>query len=140
MGYVAVECERRHDAFEPERLARGYIAALNERELEPLLEFVDPAIEFYPTALSRTRRRYVGHAGIQEWLETAEARGNRYHGHVTEVRNLGGDRWAILGDVLFDGEKTAPLGVVIRLRDGLIIESRSYLSDEDLLRELGLLP
>jgi hypothetical protein len=29
--------------------------------------------------------------------------------------------------------------VVIRVRDGLIVESRSYLSDRELLDELGLL-
>ena len=33
----------------------------------------------------------------------------------------------------------SPWCVVIRVRDGLIIESRSYLSDEELLDQLGLI-
>jgi hypothetical protein len=116
------------------------MAALNERVPEALLEFLDPAIEFVPTPLSRTQRKYIGHAGVKEWLETALARGNRYEGRVIEVRKVGDDQWAILGQVWLDDQPVSPLGVVIRLRGGLITESRSYMSDTDLLREVGVLP
>jgi len=115
------------------------MAALNERVPEPLLEFLDPAIEFIPTPLSRARRVYNGHDGVREWLETASERGNRYEGRVSEVRRVGDQRWAILGEVWLGDQMVAPLAVVIRLRDGLITESRSYLTDTDLLKNLGLL-
>ena len=37
------------------------------------------------------------------------------------------------------GERLSPWAVIVRIRDGLIIESHSYLSTEELLEDLGLL-
>jgi len=122
-----------------EQFAMAYMTALNERVPEPLLELLDPEVEFVPTPLSRTRRKYLGHAGVRQWLETARVRGPWYSGRVTEVRSLGSDQCAILGNVWLDDQPVAPLAVLIRIRDGLIMESLSYLSDSELLHELGLL-
>jgi ketosteroid isomerase-like protein len=136
---VIAEPGNRPQACDAELLGRAYMAALNERVPEPLLELLDPEIEFVPTGLSRDRRKYVGHAGVREWLETARARGNQHAGRVVEVRKIGPDRWALLGEVWHGEQLVAPLAVMIRLRGGLIVESVSYLSDADLLVELGLL-
>jgi ketosteroid isomerase-like protein len=58
---------------------------------------------------------------------------------VRDVRVVGEDRVAALGQIHENGEPISSWGVVFRVRDGLIVESRSYLSDEELLEELGLL-
>ena len=58
---------------------------------------------------------------------------------MVEVRAVGEERWAILGQVRLGDQIVAPLAVMIRLRDGLITQSRSYLTDTDLLKDLGLL-
>jgi hypothetical protein len=133
------ESRKRSEESDVEVLGRAYMAALNERVPEPLLELLAPEIEFVPTPLSRDRPRYVGHAGVRAWLETARARGNQYVGRVSQVRQVGPDRWALLGEVWQGDELVAPLAVMIRVRRGLIVESVSYLSDTDLLRDLGLL-
>ena len=58
---------------------------------------------------------------------------------MVEVRAVGEHRWAILGEVWLGDQMVAPLAVMIRLRDGLITQSRSYLTDTDLLKDLGFL-
>ncbi len=63
----------------------------------------------------------------------------RYEVLVSEVRLLGSDRFAILGEVHEDGEVLSPWGVLVRLRNGLIVETHSYLSDAELLDRLWLL-
>ncbi len=56
-----------------------------------------------------------------------------------DVRLLAPDRIAVLGEIRDEGELLSPWGVVVRIRNGLIIESHSYLSSDELLEELGLL-
>lgn len=68
-------------------------------------------------------------AASERWYEVA----------VGGIRQIGPDRVAILGEIRDRGERLVPWGVVVRVRDGLIIEPHSYLSDEELLGNLGLL-
>lgn len=56
-----------------------------------------------------------------------------------EALRLAHGRVAVLGEIRDEGQPLSPWAVVIRIRGGLIIESRSYLSDEDLLDRLGVL-
>ncbi len=66
------------------------------------------------------------------------ANGRWYEVVVNDIRQPGPDRVAILGEIRDQGEVLSPWGVMVRVRDGLIVESRSYLSDGKLL-ELGLI-
>jgi hypothetical protein len=43
---------------------------------------------------------------------------------------------AVLVEIHSDGRRLSPWAVVVRIRRGLIVESRSYLSDEKLLDDL----
>ena len=65
--------------------------------------------------------------------------GRWYEVVVHEVRQLEPDRLAILGELRDQGELLSPWGVLVRVRNGLIVESRSYLSDNDLLESLSLI-
>lgn len=58
---------------------------------------------------------------------------------VSEVRRVESHRFAILGEIRDNGNLISPWGVLVRVRHGLIIESRSYLSDKELREALGLL-
>jgi hypothetical protein len=70
---------------------------------------------------------------------STEASGRWYEVVVSEIRQLVPDRMAIRGEIRDQGELLSPWGVLVRVRNGLIIESRSYLSEKELLDELGLL-
>lgn len=123
---------------EPVRIARAYVAAYNDRDLEAMLALQDPDVVSYPSRLFG-HRPHTGHAGVREWWKTMVASGRWYDVAVTEIRQLSPDRVAALGEIRDHGERLSPWGVVVRIRDGLIVESHSYLSDKELLDELGVL-
>ena len=120
------------------RLARTYVRAYNDRDLHAMLTLQDENVVSHPSPLFR-HRRLVGHAGVREWWAAMVASGRWYHVVITDIRKLDPDRIAILGQIHERGEVLSPWGVIVRVRDGLIVESRSYLSDKDLLDELGLI-
>jgi ketosteroid isomerase-like protein len=119
-------------------LAARYVGAYNDRDLEAMLAVLDENVVSHPAPLFG-RRPHVGHAGVREWWESMVDSGRWYQVVVSEVRDIEADRFAILGELREAGEVLSPWGVLIRVRDGLIIESRSYLSDTGLLENLRLL-
>jgi ketosteroid isomerase-like protein len=110
------------------RLAQSYVAAYNDRDLHAMLALQDENVVSYPTPLFG-HRPHIGHAGVRAWWEAMMAAGLSYEVVVSDV----------LGEVRDHGERLSPWGALVRVRNGLIIESRSYLSDKELLDEVGLL-
>jgi hypothetical protein len=92
----------------------------------------------YPTMLFG-HRPHFGHAGVRAWWAAMMSRADSYDVVVSEVRPIGSDQVAVLGEIWSHGEQLSPWAVVVRIRNGLIIESRCYLSDTELLEELRLL-
>lgn len=125
-------------ASDAESVAKRYVAAYNDRDLDAMLAVLDENAVSYPSRLFGHDPN-VGHRGVRAWWETMVASGRWYEVAVRDVRRIGPDRVAVLGEIRDQGERLSPWGVVVRVRDGLIVESRSYLSDEELLEELGLL-
>jgi hypothetical protein len=77
--------------------------------------------------------------GVRAWWEATVAGGRWYEVVVSDVRLLPSDRFAILGEIRDRGEPINPWEVLVRVRNGLIIESPSYLSEKALLENLRLL-
>jgi hypothetical protein len=119
-------------------LAESYVAAYNDRDLEAMLALQDEQVISYPSPLFG-HRRLAGHEGVRTWWEAMVASGRWYEVVAHDIRELRPDRVVILGEIRDRGERLSPWGVVVRVRNGLIIESHSYLSDGELLEELGLL-
>jgi ketosteroid isomerase-like protein len=120
------------------RLARAYVDAYNRRELEAMIALMDEQVVSYPSRMFGTREN-VGHEGVRAWWQAMVDSGRWYEVAIKDVRRLEPDRVAVLGEIFDQGEPLSPWGVVVRVRNGLIVESRSYLSDEELLDEVGLL-
>ena len=120
------------------RLAERYVGAYNDRDLEAMLAVMDEDVVSYPAPLFGHRPNR-GHAGVREWWAAMAASGRWYTVIIGEVRQLESDRLAILGEIRENDEPISPWGVVIRLRNGLIVESRSYLSDTELLESLQVI-
>jgi hypothetical protein len=76
---------------------------------------------------------------VRAWWEATVAGGRWYEVVVSDVRLLPSNRFAILGETSDRGEPINPWGVLVRVRNGLIIESPSYLSEKALLENLRLL-
>jgi hypothetical protein len=120
------------------RLAQRYVAAYNDRDLEAMLVLQHENVVSYPSRLFGHSRQITGREGVRAWWTAMVATGRWYEVVVRRVRLLGPDRVAILGEIRDEGELLTPWGVS-RVLDGRIIESHSYLSDEELLDHLGLL-
>ena len=135
---IPVDAGRPLGRAEAVRLARSYVAAYNDRDLEAMLALQDENVVSHPVRIFGYRS-LTGHAGVRAWWEAMQASGQWYEVVVSQIRQLGPDRVAIHGEVRDQGEPLSPWAVLFRVHNGLIIESRSYLSDKELLDELGLL-
>lgn len=120
------------------RVAERYVGAYQDRDLGAMLAVMDENVVSYPAPLFG-HRPHVGHAGVREWWATMMARKDRYDVIVNETRQIDADRVAVLGELHQNGRWLSAWAVVVRIRAGLIIESRSYLSDGGSLDELGRL-
>jgi len=118
-----------------------FIDAFNRRDVDGLIELSAPEVAFYPTALVGALREYHGHEGLREWVaDLAEVEAG-HQVRVREVRRLDGRRFVVLSEVLLDGELVSSSAMIAELDEqGLIAQARSYLSDEQTLIHLGLLP
>jgi hypothetical protein len=57
------------------------------------------------------------------------------------VRTLDERRFLLLSEVLLDGERISPSAMLARLtEEGKIAEVHAYLTDEQLLTQIGLVP
>ena len=119
-------------------LAERYVAAYNDRDLQAMLAVQDENIVSYPARLAGATP-HRGHDGVRAWWNAILATGTWYEVVINDIRQHDPDRIVILGEIHEHGERISPWCVVIRVRNGLIIESRSYLSESDLLEQLGLI-
>jgi ketosteroid isomerase-like protein len=119
-------------------VAESYVAAYNDRDLEAMLRIQDEQVVSHPARLFG-QRVLKGHTGVRAWWQTMIESDRWYEVIVHDVRLLEGERVAVFGELRERGEPLSPWGVVIRVLNGLIVESHSYLSDEQLLIEIGAL-
>jgi ketosteroid isomerase-like protein len=131
-----VEGERRS----AEELGRRFIDAFNRRDADALVALVHPELEFVPTLLVGQRAVYHGHDGLRRWVGDLIASGAAHEVRVRDVRRLAPDRFVVLTEVMIGGDAVAPSAMVARTRDGLIVHVKAYLSDEQTLIRVGVLP
>jgi hypothetical protein len=123
-----------------EEIGRRFVDAFNRRDAEELVALCDPEVDFHPTPLVGRGQHYSGHDGLRRWMSELVESGADYRVRVREVRALDDDRFVVLSEVLLGDERITPSAMVAQLgEDDRIVESRSYLSDEQVLRELGVL-
>lgn len=124
-----------------EAIGRRFVDAFNRHDAEDLVALADPHIEFRPTSLVGTSRIYRGHDGLRQWVQELDTAQIQHQARVREVRILDESRFLILSEVLLDGELVSPSAMLSRLADaGGIIEAHAYLTDEQMLTQIGLVP
>jgi hypothetical protein len=122
-----------------EEIGQQFIDAFNRRDAEDLVALVDPDVDFHPTGLVGTRRAYRGHEGMRRWVSDLKTSQAMHQVRVHEVRALEERRFLVLTEVILDGESASPAALLGRLGDtGKIVEAHAYLSDEELLTQIGL--
>ncbi len=123
-----------------EQLGQRFIDAFNRRDADALVALAHPDVEFLPTMLVGQRAVYRGHDGLRRWVADLVASGAVHQVRVRTVRRLSAERFAVLTEVLIEGDVTSPSAMIAALRDGLIVRAKAYLSDEQTLIRVGVLP
>jgi ketosteroid isomerase-like protein len=124
---------------------RRAMAAYDRRDVEALLEELDPEIEWHSALsilLSGKATVHRGHAGVREWFRELDQVVDEIHIEYTDIRDLG-DRVIAIGRIRTRGRGSgavteSPIGVVSDTRNGKSVRVRSYLDPAEALEAAGL--
>jgi ketosteroid isomerase-like protein len=119
--------------------------AFNRRDLDTLLELLDPEVTWYPaltTQLGGERTVFRGHQGIREMIREEDDALAEYHVAVSETRDLG-DRLLAIGRVRTEGKESeisldSPWALLVEIKDGKAIRVRTFLDPDEALEAAGL--
>jgi ketosteroid isomerase-like protein len=122
------------------------LEAYNRRDVDALLEYLDPEIEWYPVLprmLGGTATVYRGHAGMRQFFKDVDDSLANVHVEYSEIRDLGDDRAVAIGWIRSRGrasgvETESPVAAVYDLRDGKALRIRTYLDPKEALEAAGL--
>jgi ketosteroid isomerase-like protein len=118
------------------------VEAANRRDLEALLEEVDPEVEWYPQVVGLGREVYRGAEGIRElFADMGETIPDAFF-EVSEIRDLG-DRLLSFGRLRAHGSESGaptevPYNQLIHFRDGKATVLRTFLDPKEAVEAAGL--
>jgi hypothetical protein len=90
--------------------------------------------------LARSQALYRGRAEAGRYLDELRSGGMSHRARIREIRRMGADRFALLVEVLVEGQVLSSGATMVRLKGSQIIEAAVYLSDEETLVSLGIIP
>ncbi len=128
------------EALSAQEIGRRFIDGFNRRDADALVALCHPRLEFIPTLLAREQAVYRGHDELRRWVAGLVASDAEHEVRVLDVRELDADRFVVLTEVLIGGEAMTRSAMVAALEDGLIVHVKAYLSDEQTLIRVGVLP
>ena len=119
--------------------------AYNRRDVEALLETLDPEIEWYSALMVPMGGKatvFRGYEGIRELFRELDEVLDDWHAEYPEIRDLG-DRIVGIGHVRTRGrgsgaETESPIATVCDVRVGKAFRIRTYLDPEEALEAAGL--
>jgi hypothetical protein len=120
------------------RLVRQWAAGVNARDPETVVALSDPDIVLNPMQVG-VSGHYKGHDGVREWIGDLVASDLGHRVDFRGIRTLADGRVALFGEVFIGEQSISPYSLLVTLRDGRVAATRSYLSDEETLRQLNLL-
>jgi ketosteroid isomerase-like protein len=120
--------------------------ATNRRDVEALLEEVDPEIEWHPGALmipvEGEAKAYRGHEDVRQMMKNLLETVAEFYVEYSEIRDLG-DRIVAIGRLRMVGRGSgakleSPFASLVDVRNGKAIEVRTYLDPKEALEAAGL--
>jgi SnoaL-like domain len=117
-------------------LIRRWVDAVNDRDLDALLQVADDEILCRPLSLGGGGGTYIGHDGLRRWIGRLSP---DLHVRCDTIRALDGGLVVALGVIFVRGRVGPPWALVASARDGKVSAAQSYFSDEHTLTTLGLL-
>ena len=121
-------------------VATALMDAYNRRDADAWAAAFHPDASYHPTVLAGTVSLYVGRDSIRQFLEEVGEDDRGQTARVTDVRALGDDEFVVRAEVMIEDQVVTPLTSIMRLKNGLVIEGRSYLADAATLERMGMIP
>jgi ketosteroid isomerase-like protein len=127
-----------------EAFTRGLDAA-NRRDIEALLEALDPEVEGHPllpVLLGGETTMYQGHEGVRELFRDIDQAFSEFRVEMSEIRDLD-DRIVAIGAMRGRGKESravteSPLAYLVELKNDKAIRIRSYRDPQEALEAAGL--
>ena len=126
-------------------MTKRALEAYNRRDVEALLEDLDPGVEWHPALpklLGGDATVYRGHEGVREFFRDTDDVLDEIHVEYSEIRNLG-DRVLVIGRFRARGkasgaETESPIATVSDIRNGKMIRIQTYVDPKEALEAAGL--
>ena len=124
----------------PETVVSRWVDAFNDRDLNAMLACLAVDVEFHPLRLHRLDGSYQGHDGVRSWFAQLERLQHEQRLKVSRIESTDGDQVLAVGAVSLNGLDVGPpfCGLYV-LADGLILAAHLYLTEPQLLKQLGRL-
>jgi uncharacterized protein len=121
------------------------VEAANRRDVESLLEELDPEVEWHPgmpALVGGEATMYRGREGVRELWRDLYAAFVEIHVEFPETRDLG-ERIVAIGRIRARGKESgaeteSPFAYVVEVRDGKAIRVHTYLDHTEALEAAGL--
>jgi ketosteroid isomerase-like protein len=121
------------------------IDAYNRRDVDALLDALDPEVEWHSgilESLAGDATVYRGHEGVRRLFRELDDVLVEIHGESSEIRDLE-DRTVLLGRFRTRGkasgvESVSPAGMVTEWKNGKAVRVRTFLSHAEALEAAGL--
>jgi ketosteroid isomerase-like protein len=121
------------------------LEASNRRDIEALVETLDPEVEWspaFPVLLGEEAKVYRGHDGVREMFRGFYDVVDEIHVEYSEIRDLG-DRVVGIGRGRVRGQASgaateSPFACISDFKNGKSVRVRTYLDPQDALEAAGL--
>jgi ketosteroid isomerase-like protein len=124
-------------------VVRRSIDAVNRRQIEEALGFIDPEDELHSAIVGGTEGNvYRGHDGFRRWFADSFESFEKLRTELTEFRELG-DCVIAFGHIHARGRESgleldSPTGWIFTLREGKVVKADGFLSRDEALEAAGL--
>jgi len=115
-----------------------WIAAFNARDLDAMLAWTHPDVDFHPLWLPGVRRTYRGHDGVRRWFAALQYWHHPHRINLSEITRSNDGQTLAIGNLSHKrSSQLTPFCALHSLADELIIAAYHHLSDPDSLLAVG---
>jgi ketosteroid isomerase-like protein len=121
-------------------ISKAFLDAFNNRDADAWVAAFHADGSYRASVLTRTQACYRGSAELRKFIEEVIERGIQHRGRLSGLRMLDEDRFLLTTDVMIGGDVVTPAAMLVRAEDGKIVEATAYLSEDETLISLGMVP
>jgi ketosteroid isomerase-like protein len=124
-------------------VVRAFTEAFNAGDIDGVVACCDSNVEFHSTFAAVGGGVYHGHDGIRKWYrDLREIWGEELHSDLETLFEVG-ENMLVFTVLRGRGQQSGvvvelPAAIVVRLRDGLLVNLKEYSHREDALKDLNV--